>query len=252
MVNSDGENLSHDSEQSKGIPGSPDPHKQEHQNKRIRFFEIMTFFLGIVIAALCHGLYTIFSEDKNPATIDSSFWLKVIYAISFLIFLLKCFIDDVMDDYDDDNKIKNISRAPVVWFALAWVFMLFAALSVKQISISSGLLAVGLFCLICFIHHIVKDNPKIDKKTYCCYAKENAALIIILLCVALFTCECSSCPLSKIDFNIRETLSIISVVLFFFFCPSLFICPLFKSEKKCGIWRFLKKISCISHDSHSS
>jgi len=141
------------------------------QSKR---FVIVSFFVTLSLSALCQGSYDIIKEFCSNCGLLRG--LKMSYAVGLACFLIKYFIDDVVDD--NAGQGERISRRSLATLIIGWMLFLFSALSVSVIAVSAAFWFVGVAIITWFM---VKNRRTISPNCFRRYLREN-----VFLCFALF------------------------------------------------------------------
>ena len=148
------------------------------QSKR---FVIVSFFVTLSLSALCQSSYdviTIFMEQKTLAA-----GMGILYAIGLACFLIKYFIDDVVDD--NGGKAEVISRRSLASLIVGWMLFLFAAISAGTIYVSASFWLVGIGVITWFL---LRNRSTIPRNCFRRYFGENLFLGCILLGLSLPWC----------------------------------------------------------------
>lgn len=106
--------------------------------------------------------------------------MNLLYAVGLGCFIVKYFIDDVVDD--NAGLGEKISRRSLASLIVAWMFFLFATLSAGSLSVSALFWLVGVVVVSLFL---VKNRSTIPPKCFRRYLLENAALGLVLLILSL-------------------------------------------------------------------
>jgi hypothetical protein len=154
----------------------------ERQSERIvmssKRFVIVSFFVTLSLSALCQSSYDILKAVFGHVTAAGA--LNLLYAVSLGCFIVKYFIDDVVDD--NAGLRERISRRSLASLIVAWMFFLFATLSAGSLSVSALFWLVGVVVVSLFL---LKNQSTIPPKCFRRYLLENAALGLVLLVLSL-------------------------------------------------------------------
>lgn len=141
------------------------------ENKRLT---IVSFFAAITLSGLCNGFFSLFEQS----ICSDLKWYPVLYMISFLIFLIKYYLDDIFSNKDlPDARAKS----EIALLVVGWTFFLFAAISAKDVFLSSLGWLAGIIVLNIFLY-----KNKVNENNFCIYLIQNGVLIFLLIPVALF------------------------------------------------------------------
>lgn len=136
-------------------------------------FVIASFFAAITISVLCNNIFNL---------LDRTFDLySLLYSTSFLMFLIKYFVDDVVDDRHDETE--RITRNSLAMLVVGWTFFLLSSLFANDLFASAVLWFIGLFAISIFLHR----NRKAVEHHATLYLLQNIALLVVLCLVALST-----------------------------------------------------------------
>lgn len=141
------------------------------QSKR---FVIVSFFVTLALSALCQSAYGVITTFAKEMTLDNG--MKVLYAIGLACFLIKYFIDDVVDD--NGGKSEIISRRSLAALIIGWMLFLFAAISAGTVSVSSIFWFIGILVITLFM---VRNRSTIPARCFWRYFGENVFLGGLLL-----------------------------------------------------------------------
>jgi len=144
------------------------------QSKR---FVIVSFFATLTLSAVCQGIFGVIS------TASCSGWttllvLNAIYAVAYASFLIKYYIDDVIDD--NGGISECVSRFSLARLIIAWMFFLIAALFVCELKASLLSWLIGTVIVTWFL--IANSDGDIERRMFYRYLFEN---IIILFFVTM-------------------------------------------------------------------
>lgn len=145
------------------------------QSKR---FVIVSFFVTLALSALCQSAYGVISAFAEEMTLNNG--MKVLYAIGLACFLIKYFIDDVVDDNGGTSEV--ISRRSLASLIIGWMLFLFAAISAGTISVSAIFWFIGILVITLFM---VRNKSTIPVKCFWRYLGENIFLGMVLLGLSL-------------------------------------------------------------------
>ena len=141
------------------------------QSKR---FIIVSFFVTLTLSALCQSSYAVIKAFAEHLTL---LWgLRIMYVIGLACFLIKYFIDDVVDD--NGGKGETISRRSLSALIIGWMFFLFAALSAENLHVSSFFWLIGIVVITWFMIH---NKASIPAKCFWRYLGANLLLGVVLL-----------------------------------------------------------------------
>lgn len=141
-------------------------------------FVIVSFFVTLSLSALCQSSYDILKSFFGHVSVERG--LNLLYAVGLGCFIVKYFIDDVVDD--NAGQGETISRRSLASLIVAWMFFLFATLSAGSLSVSALFWLVGVVVVSLFL---VKNRSTIPPKCFRRYLLENVALGVVLLVLAL-------------------------------------------------------------------
>ena len=141
-------------------------------------FVIVSFFVTLSLSALCQSSYDILKAVFGHVTAAGA--LNLLYAVSLGCFIVKYFIDDVVDD--NAGLGERISRRSLASLIVAWMFFLFATLSAGSLSVSALFWLIGVVVVSLFL---LKNQSTIPPKCFRRYLLENAALGLVLLVLSL-------------------------------------------------------------------
>lgn len=140
-------------------------------------FVIVSFFVTLSLSALCQSSYDILKSVFGHLSARGG--LNLLYAVGLGCFIVKYFIDDVVDD--NAGLGETISRRSLASLIVAWMFFLFSALSAATLSVSALFWLVGVGVVSLFL---VKNRSTIPPKCFRRYLFENIALCVVLLILA--------------------------------------------------------------------
>ena len=145
-------------------------------------FTAASFFAAIALSTLCNSVFSIIvsiidsSSDDPSRQLDSI--IALFYSASLAMFMIKYFVDDVIDDHHDNTKqTTRSSLAPMV---TAWTWFILAALLVKDILLSALFWALGLVLItdfLCKNRRLVGHHASI-------YICQNTCLFFVLIILA--------------------------------------------------------------------
>jgi len=142
-------------------------------------FIIVSIFVGLTISALCNSIFNIIYSYDSSKTLDSTILL---YWASLMMFVIKYFVDDIIDDKDD---VETDTQKNLAMIVVAWTSFLLAAFFLKNMFASSILWTLGLIVVTILLNR----DKKHKKLKY--YAWQNIILIVILEFLIFFTCDVS-------------------------------------------------------------
>lgn len=141
-------------------------------------FTVVNFFAAIALSTLCNSVFSIIVSIIDSSSDDPSRRLDFIalfYSASLAMFMIKYFVDDVIDDRHDNTKwATRSSLAPMV---TAWTWFILAALLVKNIRFSAFLWALGLV----FITDFLCKNRRCVGHYASIYICQNTCLFFVLI-----------------------------------------------------------------------
>ena len=142
-----------------------------NQSKR---FILVSLFAGLTLSALGANLVAL--VDKLP---EPEILAVLIYPISFLLFIIKYFADDLVEE--GKNEIEKSTSSSLYLLILTWISFFFTALFVSYVIISAILWVIGLICVSIFINYYKNKNLFALNR----YLFENFIIIILLI---IFLC----------------------------------------------------------------
>jgi len=143
-----------------------------------RRFVVASFFAAIALSALCSSIFSIIDTAYNDTRQPINF-IALFYSASFAMFMIKYFVDDVIDDRHDDAE--QITRNSLALMVIAWTLFILAALFAKDTFISATLWATGLISITIFLHRnrmLIEHHARL-------YLCQNILLIGTLLLLAM-------------------------------------------------------------------
>jgi hypothetical protein len=168
-------------------------------------FVIASFFAAITISVLCNSIFSILDKGGGSSFSLLDLYL-LLYSISFLMFLIKYFVDDVVDDRHDENE--RITRNSLATLVIGWTLFLLSALFAKNIFTSSVLWLAGLLAITRFLYR----NKKLVEHHATLYLRQNFILMVVLCFLAVSTYSHSLSALSAPASNVCRSYSLFRVL----------------------------------------
>ncbi len=146
-----------------------------------RRFVVASFFAAIALSALCNSIFSIidssFGDQPRPLNV-----VALLYSVSLAMFMIKYFVDDVIDDRHDDSE--RITRNSLALMVVAWTLFILSALFAKDVFMSAVCWAAGLASITVFLYR----NRKLVEHHARLYLTENGLLLatLVVLAVASF------------------------------------------------------------------
>lgn len=142
-------------------------------------FTVVNFFAAIALSTLCNSVFSIIVSIIDSSSGGSSwqpdFIIALLYSASFAMFMIKYFVDDVIDDrHDNTERTTRSSLAPMV---TAWTWFILAALLVKNILLSALFWVLGLV----FITDFLCKNRRCVGHYASIYICQNTCLLFVLI-----------------------------------------------------------------------
>jgi hypothetical protein len=148
-------------------------------------FVVVSFLAAIALSTLCNSIFGIIeSYSDNILSRPLDFVNALLYPASLMIFMIKYFVDDVIDERNDKEEPTRSNLALIV---LGWIFFLLTAISATHTHESSILWAIGLIVVTTFLNMNIKvigSNAKL-------YMFQNLLLLALLITLIFSTSNCS-------------------------------------------------------------
>lgn len=140
-------------------------------------FVIVNFFAAITMSALCNSIFAIIKKNQ----IDYNL---IIYMSSLFVFLVKYYIDDIVEDTPQNDESKKIcTRGDLFFLVAGWIMFLLASICAENQIISPISWLLGLFFIMAFMDAMNPYTTLTDvapSTTDFIYIRENCILIFML------------------------------------------------------------------------
>ena len=141
-------------------------------------FVVASFFAAITISVLCNSIYGVI-VDCLQSGLQIAAILKLAYSFSLMLFLIKYFIDDVVDD--EIKEFEKTTRRSLASLIIGWTLLLLSSLFAQDISASAAFWTVGMI----FITRFLYNNRHLIPHHAWLYLTQNIVLLLLLALIAI-------------------------------------------------------------------